>query len=43
MSKRTLRITITVHSDGSLTVVVEWICSNLSTGLELATPLLCWG
>lgn len=38
MGKTTLRITVTIHENGSLTVVIEWICSNLSAGFELATP-----
>jgi len=40
MGKRTLRITITVHPNGTLHVLIEWICSNLSRGFELATPPL---
>jgi hypothetical protein len=41
MGKLTLRITITVHSDGSLLVVVEWICNNLSRGFNLASVIPC--
>ena len=33
MSNKTLRITITVHSDGTIHVTVEWICSNSSRDL----------
>lgn len=42
MSKPTLKITVTIHEDGTVSVLIEWICSNLSRGIELATPL-CWG
>jgi hypothetical protein len=42
MGKRSLRITITIHENGSFQLLIEWICNNLSTGHELATPL-CWG
>ena len=41
MSKPTLRITVTVHKDGTILVLVEWITNNLSRGSELAySPLL---
>ena len=42
MRRSFLKITVTVHQNGTLEVLIEWICSDLSTGLELATPL-CWG
>ncbi len=37
-----VRITVTVRSDGTFTVLVEWISNNPSSGYELATPH-CWG
>lgn len=37
MSKPSLKITITIHEDGSITVDVEW-CRNLSAGVALAGP-----
>ena len=37
-----LRVTVTLHADGTLVVLFEWICSNPSIGLELATPRY-WG
>jgi len=39
MGKRSLRITVTIHEDGTIVVLVEWISSNPGTGIELATPL----
>ena len=42
MSKRSLRIIITIHPNGSFQLLIEWISNNPSTGHELATPL-CWG
>lgn len=42
MSKPSLKITITIHPNGSISLLIEWICSNLSTGYEMASPL-CWG
>lgn len=42
MSKRSLRIIITIHSNGRFQLLIEWISTNLSAGHELATPL-CWG
>lgn len=37
----TLRITVTIHSDGTFSVLVEWITSNPSTGIEMAySPVL---
>ena len=42
MSKKSLRITVTIHPDGTFIVLVEWISSNPSRDYELATPL-CWG
>jgi hypothetical protein len=42
MRKPFLRITVTFHPDGTIQVLFEWICSNLSRDSELATPL-CWG
>ncbi len=42
MRKTALKITVTVHSNGAFSVLIEWISSDLSTDLELAAPL-CWG
>jgi hypothetical protein len=36
MRKTSLRITITVHSNGALSVLIEWISSNPSRGVTLA-------
>jgi hypothetical protein len=43
MSKSTLKITITVHIDGTISVLVEWISTNLSRGLNLDSLIPCWG
>ncbi len=38
MSKPSLRITVTLCSNGTILVLIEWICSNLGRGSELTTP-----
>jgi hypothetical protein len=34
-----LRITVTIHSDGTIDVTIEWICTNPSSG-KIRHPLL---
>ena len=39
MRKPSLRITVTVHPDGTIIVLFEWICSNFLAAEATSWPL----